>query len=782
MADAIITLPRAGTVEVIQEFAAAAAAPARPTLVPCVIGSCFQIAEQRFAGFYFGRFLIGDELVGVGTGIQLIFNLVNGTVLTATVELHIATIGGTLLVQGVDYNVQSSGQITLTPAGVAALGVQALHAAYSYAPTQQYVYPELKQGAEVENPGDVTVSLRTVEDIFDITNGFGVIINETTVNVPGDVSPSRNVSTINGQVEITAVTGAITDTSIDYFAIGVRAGDILRFISNPALLERSNSIVATDAADHAILSIPSLNQITFSPTVAPQGGKVEYQIVRPGSQNGDILISYKARRIDKVGVFLEYESTTTMDDDIGPIVPENPLAFGLARCLGSTDKVVFAMMVRDQDDLEDHQKALELLEGEEIYLLVPLTTNQAVHGIYLAHCDQMSAPDNMHERRVIVTQKARTRKTYQSALSTGAMGVSSTIFTDFNAQFLTNGVPVGSVIRLASPVSIELADVARAELIVASVISETQLNIVQAVTHGTDITLEDVGVGTGAQLLFQLNATQDVIPSSVLMFLNGVQVSALDHSVTPAGGVTFIVAPGLGIDITGSYEITTIAGIQYTVESQELTNFEIAQDVAAVGNAYKNRRITVTHAEKVIADDGAEVEPYFMNCSIAGLSATLAPNQPIANVPIPGFLGVKHIRKFNEQHFGLMAAYGITVYIQDRDTSPVVMRNWITTDTLNVNTRECSIVQMVDYYSKFLRTNVKSIAGRFNITKSFIDNMLRPSINGVNQEMLTAGFIGPRSQIVSIEQSTVNKDQIFVLEEIEFFAPANRITITVRVL
>jgi hypothetical protein len=778
----IITLPRAGTVEVIQEFAAAAAAPARPTLAACVIGSCFQIAEQRFAGFYFGKFLIGDELVGIGTGVQTIFNLVNQQVLTATVELHLGTIFGVELVQGVDYNVQPSGQITLTPAGVATLGVQTLHAEYSYAPTQQYVYPELKQGAEVEDSSDVSVFLRTVEDIFDITNGFGVIINETTVSVPGNISPSRDVTTINGQVDPVAVSGSITDASIDFFDLGVRAGDILRFITNPALLERPDSIVAVDGVDHAILTIPGPNEITFSPTVAPQGGKVEYQIVRPGSQNGDILVDYKARRIDKVGVLLEYESTTQMDDDIGPIVPENPLAFGLARALGATDKVVFAMMVKDQDDLNDNQKAMEILEGEDVYILVPLTNNQAIHQVYLAHCEQASKPENMHERRVIVTQKARTRKEYQPALSTGSMGLSSTVFTDLNAEFLTNGVPVGSVIRLSSPTSIELADVFRTELIIASIISETQLNIVQAVTHGTDIIGEDVGLGTGAQLIYQLNAVANVIPSGVVIFVNGLQVSALDYSVTPAGVVTFIVAPSLNATIVANYEITTIQGIQYTVASQELTNFEIAQDVAATGNAYKNRRITVTHAEKVISDDGTEVEPYFMNCSIAGLVSTLAPNQPIANVPIPGFLGVKHIRKFSDSHFGLMAAFGITVYIQDRDTSPVVMRNWITTDTLNVNTRECSIAQMVDYYSKFLRSNVRSIAGRFNITRGFIDNMLRPSINGVNREMITAGFIGQRSQIISIEQSTVNKDQLFVLEEIEFFAPANKISITVRVL
>jgi hypothetical protein len=171
-----------------------------------------------------------------------------------------------------------------------------------------------------------------------------------------------------------------------------------------------------------------------------------------------------------------------------------------------------------------------------------------------------------------------------------------------------------------------------------------------------------------------------------------------------------------------------------------------------------------------------------MNCALAGLVSALAANQPIANVPIPGFTAVKHIRKFTETHFGIMAAGGVTVFIQDRDTSPIVMRNWITTDITNVNTRECSIVQMADFYAKFLRNNMQAIAGRFNITEDFIDNMVRPGINGVNRELMAGGFIGPKTQIISIEQSTINKDQLLVIEELELFAPANRITITVRII
>ncbi len=454
----------------------------------------------------------------------------------------------------------------------------------------------------------------------------------------------------------------------------------------------------------------------------------------------------------------------------------------MARCLGATDKTVFAMMVADQDNLTDHQKALDVLEGEEVFTLVPLTLDPAIQSVYHAHAVALSDPESMRERFVLASRKARERRVFSEVSSTGSMNVGSKIFNDPNANFLSDQVAVGSVIRLQDPTEIELADVPRNELIVAAVNGQNDLTVIQNVTKGTEIFAEVVGLGTGAQVNYQLAATENVITTSVIPYFDGVQVDAGDFTVTSEGAITFVNPPALGAVVTADYEVSTITGIQYTVESQELTNFEIARDIAAIGEGFKSRRITITFAQSATAQDGTEVEPYFLNASIAGMISAVAPNQPLANSVIPGFLGITHLRKFSDTHFGVMAAGGISVILQDRDTSPIIMRNWISTDLLNVNTRERSIVNMADYYAKFLRTNIQNIAGRFNITEDFIDNMLRPGINGVNREMITAGFIGQNSQIISIEQSTVNKDQLFVLEEIELFAPANRITITVRIL
>lgn len=782
MADGIATLPRAGTIEVIQEFGAAAPSAVRPTLSPVVIGSCFQIETSKFAGFYQGRISVLDETLGTGNGVTTTFTLDHTPVVTSTVVLRKISASGAQF-PAADFTVASTGVVTLLPAGVAFLGTSELHAAYSYAPAQSFVYPDLKQGAQVLSAGtEVDVFLKTVEDVFEITTGFGVVVDENSATVPGDITPERTLTVTNGQIEIPASTTSIDDPGLDYFSLGVRAGDVLRFITSSSGLQFPDSVVSTDALFHTILTVPSQNSLTASPTIPAQTGKVEYEIVRSGGQSGEILISYRARRNDKTGILLEFQDVTTVETDLGPIQPDNPLAYGLSKTLGATDRIVFGFMVENQDSTVDHQKALDVLEGEEVYLLVPLTTNPAVTQVYKAHADNLSDPESMRERRVIATAKARDRKVYQEVRSTGSVSVGSQVFTDTGAAFITAGVPVGSVIRLQSPASVELADIDREELIIAQVNSQTQVTLVSPVTRGTIITGEADGTGTGAQTVFHLGNTSNVITTSVVMFVDGVQQNSTAFTVTSSGVVTFVSPPGLNAVVTADYEITPISGIVYTVESQELTNFEISQDIAAVGEAYASRRITVTFADSAEDGDGNTVEPFFLNCAVAGLVSALAPNQPLANTPIPGFTKLNHIRRFTDTHFGIMAKSGVSCFIQDRDTSPVVLRNWMTTDMTNVNTRESSIVQMVDFYAKFLRTNLQAIGGRFNITDDFIDNMLRPGINGANRELITAGFIGQKTQIVSIEKSTLEKDRIFVTVELEVFAPANRITITVRVI
>lgn len=778
------SLIRAGTVEVIQEFGAAPATAPRPVLSSVAIGESFQIEEQEFAGFYAGTELVAGELVGTGDGVNTNFQLANTPVDTGTVALFVGSPTGTPLTVTTDFSVTTGGAITLTPTGVAALGTDDLFADYTFIPDQTFAYPNIKQGAEIVDLSKVSVFLRTAEDIFDITNGFGVIITDNSVTVPGGLIPTRELTALNGQVTLAASTDTIIDTTLDYFALGVRPSDALNFVTDSANLDFPDSIVSGDASTRSIISVVNSFTLTIDPVAGPTSGKVEYVISRTGSGNGDILISYTARRKDQVGRLLAFDSVEGVEEQLGPIVPENPLAYALSLMLANTANQVFGVMV-GEDSVVEHQKALDFLEGEDVYLLVPLTFNSAIQTIYQAHADQLSEPLSAKERRVIFTHFSTERTVFQQLSTTGQISKNSQSFTDPNALFLGNGVAVGSVVRLQTPASLQIDNVDRDEVIITGVTSNTQLTLIGQLTQGTLISGESVGIGDALETVFQLANTSNVIPSEVTIFFDGVAQPDTSFTATAAGAVTFTVAPGSGVVITADYELDIITGINYTVETQLLTNAEIARIAADSGRTFSDRRVTLTFGNQAEADDGTLIDGFFINAIFAGLVSGVEANRPLANTPLGGIRRVVHLRDFSDNDFGVMAAGGVMPYIQDRPTSPVVSRNSITTDLTNVNTREMSIVHAVDFYAKSLRNNVGPLAGRFNITDEFIDNMLVPAINGNNRDLINAQLIGPGTVIVSVEKGQDvggAKDQLFVIIDAEFFAPANRITITVRVL
>lgn len=76
--------------------------------------------------------VVSDELVGTGDGIATAYQIDLTPANAPGFELHIGTIGGALMPNPAQYSVNyATGAITLTPAGVAALGLQQLHAKYT---------------------------------------------------------------------------------------------------------------------------------------------------------------------------------------------------------------------------------------------------------------------------------------------------------------------------------------------------------------------------------------------------------------------------------------------------------------------------------------------------------------------------------------------------------------------------------------------------------------------------------------------------------------------------
>lgn len=91
--------------------------------------------------------VVSDEFVGLGDGVETAYQLNFFPVTAGSLELHVGTITGTLLVDPTDYTVNlATGEITLTAAGVTALGTSALRAKYTTSPTAQQ-FGLTKEGA-----------------------------------------------------------------------------------------------------------------------------------------------------------------------------------------------------------------------------------------------------------------------------------------------------------------------------------------------------------------------------------------------------------------------------------------------------------------------------------------------------------------------------------------------------------------------------------------------------------------------------------------------------------
>ena len=118
------------------------------------------------------------------------------------------------------------------------------------------------------------------------------------------------------------------------------------------------------------------------------------------SDTGVVYLSGMARRVDYTERFVIAESIYDLEQIFGePVSLSNPLAYGMAKTLASlgANEMVLGLMVED-DTTTSYQKALEVMESEDVYCIVPLSTNPVVHQLVKEHVNAMSAVEQKAER------------------------------------------------------------------------------------------------------------------------------------------------------------------------------------------------------------------------------------------------------------------------------------------------------------------------------------------------------------------------------------------------
>lgn len=439
---------------------------------------------------------------------------------------------------------------------------------------------------------------------------------------------------------------------------------------------------------------------------------------------GTPLVSYKALRTDITDP-LVVSSVNDIETYVGVINPENPLAFALNLALaasGSTGMVVYALATPGTG-VTAYQSALEVAQGREnLYYLVPLTEDAEIVSLCKAHADAMSTPKAKGWRRVFASSILPTFDPVWPAVATDD-AISVAVTTD------------GSSGR------IKITEVNPAVPVVA---------------------WDRIKVGN----LVWLTNTASGAKSTAYRVkqVNPVQQYALLFTAIP--GAT-------------STEYVRIE----TAPRTKLQQAEAWRDEAA---AYASERLslvrpdrfTATYTDPVTATDKrVVVEGFYAAAALAGLRSSLAPQQPMTNMGLPGVGELFHSNSyFTADQLNTIAEGGNLLLTQRLPTAPALIRHQLTTNMDSIEQREMSIGIAVDYASIVFRAALSPYIGKHNITKEFL-TQLRAVAEATTNALVTAGVLRRGSRVVSLSQNADRPDEIDMEVSMLVHYPCNRINV-----
>ena len=115
------------------------------------------------------------------------------------------------------------------------------------------------------------------------------------------------------------------------------------------------------------------------------------------------------------------------------------------------------------------------------------------------------------------------------------------------------------------------------------------------------------------------------------------------------------------------------------------------------------------------------------------------------------------------------------ILVQDLPSSPVLVRHQLTTDVSTIEFRELSITKVLDYLSKFFRSTLKPLIGRFNITSGYLDT-IGTLIEGQRSALIARGTISDLT-VNSLIQSSTQPDTLEIDLSVSIYYPANYIRV-----
>lgn len=541
------------------------------------------------------------------------------------------------------------------------------------------------------------------------------------------------VNTLVTAQRIFDVDGGTSATLLDPVPGGAKVMAIALYVRKN--VEMPNSFLASGTTS-TVVGVNSGATLTETGLVDNTGVLKALSIGVPSSTvvqtPAKVYVSYRVLRTDHSTGIASLTDPALVEATLGAVVPENPLAEGVYDALLNSSGTPVYYMAVPTDDLAGYNAVLEQAKRlDTIYGLVPLTFDSTVIAAVKAHVETMSTAAEAKWRKVWICLQPTTFGVLQG-YDRAASGV--------NWQIAARGNdPETGTVNVFATVS--------------------------SASGSYDPALVTNGVRAGDTLRVFADTT------------------------TTSSYVDYVIA---AVRSQNELVTTTPLGNTNARAVQILRTYTNDEQVAALGAATGNSRRVNAVFPYIAKTAGVDKAGYFVAAALAGLRAGSLPHAPLTNVEILGFDDFTvSLVTFTPTQLNNLASYGYWIVTQDVTGGTPYVRHQLTTLGYNdvgadPKFSEDSITTNVDSISYALQRALKPFIGRYNVNPATIalinSSLIRQFSALVSVSSNTPA--GPQLlgyEVKSIGKSSVFKDRIEAVTEVDLPYPLNGVTITLVV-
>ncbi|MFA6132436.1 MAG: hypothetical protein WC869_00315 [Phycisphaerae bacterium] len=440
---------------------------------------------------------------------------------------------------------------------------------------------------------------------------------------------------------------------------------------------------------------------------------------------GNVYASYTGARVDLAEQGL---ITISSEDDIeqflGPIHKDNPLALAAAmvnQAGGTAGGRVFFALSTNGTGPQAYQEAFDLLQTtEDVYFIVPLSQDKAIHQALAAHVELMSQPEMKGERYGLICPS-------------------------FPAP-----------VQVLPPNSTDPPVVGTVDALDATKMKSVAVDWTLAAV-GNLVWVVDQA--TGNKLASYRIKSID-IPNST--------VSVFNAFPTTGATVYFIVE---------TYTLTP------TEEAVSIRDYAAAFGSKRMGCMVPDQiKLTYTNKTLPVPQDETWLLPgYYAAAAFAGFRSNSDPSAPMTNIAVPGVQELVHSNTyFLPDQLNTIAEGGNIILVQRTKSTPCFVRHQLNTDMSAIETREMSITVAVDYCAKVMRIGLRPYIGKHNITDELL-TQLRGIAESLLKALVDGFVVRQGSTLERLEQNTDRPDEVDLDISLVVFYPCNRINVTLYI-